>query len=1087
MTKVRAALALAAALIFAVPAHAQQYFGQNQVQFDHFKWKIMETDHFLVHYYPEEQAAVTDAARMAERSYARLSRLLNHQFREKKPLVLYRSRGDFGQNNVTGDLGEGVGGVTEALRHRILLPFTGDYKSFEHVLAHELVHAFQYDIFARGKAGGGLQTLQQVQPPGWFMEGMAEYLSLGPNHIQTQAVMRDAALNGNLPTILQMTNDPQRYFPYRFGEALWEYIGGRWGDEVISEILNSTPNVGIERSFKRELGLSLEELGDEWRESMQVKHLPQVASLDRARKFSEPLLNQRKSGGYAQLFIAPALSPDGKQIVFISVGSFLRGEVFPDLWLANGETGKRIRRLVRSTTTADFEELRQVYSQSSFSPDGKQIAFTAQRDGKDVLYIMNSRGGTPRRIDIGLEWLISPSWSPDGKQILVSGSASGLSDLYIIDVATGQGRRLTNDKFAELQPQWSPDGKSIAFVTDRGADTDFELLRFNLWRIAVMDLGTSRIDVLPNQDGLNLNPQWAPDSKSIAFLSDRTGTANIFLYDLEARQHFQLTNVIGAIGSFTEYSPAISWAHQADRMAFTYYENGDYTIWSFANPRKLKKEPYVPTPRVPTPVIATLSSADSSTRLAQADRTANMLAAIEKASRSADSTRDESGRTVSLYRSTTGIRLSSDAPSNAERSGNAPVSVAQMLDSAALALPDTTKFKKYDYGVSFQPEAIYRPSVGYAQDNFGRGLYGGAGIVLADMLGNNRVIVAGQVNGRFSEAYALASYTNLASRFQYTTGFQQTPIFFVQNYSELPLADGSPRSIQTIELARYIIREAFAIGMRPSNRFTRFETGINATSIAVSTQFIKRGVDYGNGYATDFYTDSVAKLPGFNYVAPYAAWISDNSLFGYTGPISGRRYRLQVQPAIGGLRWTEYTADYRKYLPVLFNFLTLATRTQASIGIGRDEQRFPKYIGRADFVRGYDRNQFSSTFCGGVTSQQSSCSVTELLGSRVVVANAEVRFPLIRHFDLGLLPISLPPLDGLVFYDAGIAWSHGQSPSLKKPDNYNDSIQRYVLKSYGAGIRLNLFGFALLRWDYAIPLDRPIRKGYWQFSLGPSF
>lgn len=1087
MTKARAILTLAAALGVGAPAKAQQYFGQNQVQFDRFKWKIMETDHFLVHYYPEEAIAVTDAARMAERSYARLSRMLNHQFREKKPLVLYRSRGDFAQNNVTGDLGEGVGGVTEALRHRVLLPFTGDYKSFEHVLAHELVHAFQYDIFARGKAGNGLQTLQQVQPPGWFIEGMAEYLSLGPGHVNTQSVMRDAALNGNLPTIEQMTLDPQRYFPYRFGEALWEYVGGRWGDEVIAEILNATPNVGIERSFKRELGLSLEELGDEWREAMQVKHLPQVAALDRARKFSEPLLTQRKSGGYAQLFVAPALSPDGKQIAFISVGSFLRGEVFPDLWLGNGETGKRIRRLVKSTTTPDFEELRLVYSQSAFSPDGKQIAFTAQRDGKDVLYIMNTRGGSPRRIDVGLEWVISPSWSPDGKEIVVSGSSTGLSDLFIIDVATGKSRRLTNDKYAELQPQWSPDGKSIVFATDRGPETEFELLRFNLWRIAVMNIGSAEIEVLPAQAGLNLNPQWAPDGKSIAYITDRTGITNVFLYDLDAKQHFQLTNVVGAIGSFTEYSPAISWARQADRMAFTYYENGDYTVWSFGNPRKLKKEPFVPKPRVTAPAVATIARNDSSARIAQAERAANMLAAIEKAERSADSTRDTTGRTVSLYRSATGLRPSADAPTSAERSGSGPVSVAQLLDSSALALPDTSKFKRYDYGVSYQPEAIYRPSVGYAQDNFGRGLYGGAGIVLADMLGNNRVTVAGQVNGRFSEAYFLGSYTNLGGRFQYTTGFQQTPIFFVQNYTEDPLGDGSPRTIQTLELARYIIREAFAIGMRPSNRFTRLETGLNVTNISVSTAFIKRGVDYGNGYATDFYTDSVAKLPGFNYVAPYVAWVSDNSLFGYTGPISGRRFRFQVQPSIGGLRWTEYTADYRKYLPLLFNFLTVAARTQTSVGVGRDETRFPKYIGRADFVRGYDREQFQSQFCGGIASQQSSCSVTELLGSRVAVANAELRFPLIRRFDLGLLPISLPPLDGLVFYDAGIAWSRGQTPSLKKPDNYDDALQRYVLRSYGAGIRLNLFGFALLRWDYAIPLDRPIRKGYWQFSLGPSF
>jgi Tol biopolymer transport system component len=1025
---------------------------------------------------------------MAERSYARLSRLLNHQFREKKPLILFRSRGDFAQNNVTGDLGEGTGGVTEAHRHRNLLPFTGDYKSFEHVLAHEMVHEFQYDIFARGRAGNGLQTLSQVQPPLWFMEGMAEYLSLGPNHILTQAWVRDASLNGNLPTIEQMTNRPDVFFPYRYGEALWEYVGKRWGDEVIGEILNSAPNVGIERSFKREIGLSLEDLSDEWREAMQVKHLPQVAELDRARKFSEALLNRRKTGGFAQLFVAPALSSDGKYIAFIAQGSFFRGEVFPDLWLGDGETGKRVKRLVKSTTSADFEELRLIYSQSSFSPDGKQLAFTAQRDGKDVLYLLNLRTRkTTRRVDLPLEWVTSPSWSPDGKQIVVSGSASGLTDLYIIDLATGQSRRLTNDKYAELQPQWSPDGKTIAFATDRGEGTDLDLLRFNPWRIATYDLGTARIDVLPGQDGLNLNPQWAPDGKSLAFISDRTGIANIFLYDLESKQHYQLTNVIGSVGAFTEYSPAITWAHQADRLAFTYYENGDYTVWSVNNPRKLKQEPFKPKPRVVDPIVAQQSlTRDSTARVAQQARAADMLAAIEKATKTADSTRDSS-RTSSLYRAASGIRLSADVPTSAERTGNAPVSVAALLDSADLALPDTTKFRAYDYSVSYQPEAIYRPSVGYAQDNFQRGLYGGAGIILADMLGNNRVTLAGQVNGRFSEAFFLGAYTSLASRFQYTLGLSQTPYFLPLGYGEVPFGDGTPRAIQSFAIARFIQRDGFAIGIRPFNRFTRVETGLNVTNMSRTIQYISRGVDYGSGYATDYQTDSVQSLPGFNFVGPHVAYVTDNTLFGYTGPISGKRYRFQIQPNFGGLQWTEFSGDYRKYVPVLFNFITLAYRAQTSISVGKDESFFPKYLGRADFVRGYDRNQYLSSLCGGITGATSSCSATELLGSRVALANVEVRFPLIRRLDVGVVPISLPPLDGLFFFDAGIAWSKGQTPYLSRPDNYDQSLQRYLMRSYGAGLRLNLFGFALLRWDYAIALDRTPRKGYWLFTLGQSF
>src|SRR4029077_1464618 len=153
----------------------------------------------------------------ADRPCARLSRVLDHQFREKKPIMLFSSRADFGQNNVTGDLGEGTGGVTEANRHRMLVNFTGDYRSFEHVLTHEMVHAFQYDIFARGKAGNGLGTLAQYMPPLWFAEGMAGDLSLGPVSTTTTTWMREAALYGKIPTIEQLTKEPDKYFPYRYG------------------------------------------------------------------------------------------------------------------------------------------------------------------------------------------------------------------------------------------------------------------------------------------------------------------------------------------------------------------------------------------------------------------------------------------------------------------------------------------------------------------------------------------------------------------------------------------------------------------------------------------------------------------------------------------------------------------------------------------------------------------------------------------------------------------------------------------------------------------------------------------------------
>ena len=1105
-----AALGALASLAASRTALAQDYFGQNQVQYDHFDWRVLESEHFTVHYYQDERPMAVDAARMAERSYARLSRLLDHQFREKKPIVLFASRADFGQNNVTGDLGEGTGGVTDILRQRNLFYSPGDYRGVEHVLTHEMVHQFQYDIFARGKAGNNIQVFAQVDPPLWYMEGMAEYLSIGPDHRLTDTWVRDAALNGNLPTIQQMTDRPDRYFPYRYGESLWEYIGQRWGDQVIGQIMNAVPSVGIERAMKRELGLSLEDLSDEWREAMQAKYLPPVAQLERPRKFSQPLLSERRSGG--QIFLAPTLSPDGRQIVFLSNGSFLRGQVFIDLWLGDARTGKRVKRLVKSTTNTDAEELQILYSQSAFSPDGRQLAYTGLRQGKEVLYLLDvKKRDVIRRFDLPLETISGPTFSPDGSRIVFSGGKGGITDLYVVDANGGNLRQLTNDKYGDLQPSWSPDGRTVAFASDRGPASDIAELRFAHWQISLYDMQSGQIETPAGQAGLNLNPQWAPDGRSLAYVSDRTGTQNVFLYDLDRRDHFQLTNVVGGVLAITETSPVISWARTADRLAFTYYENGDYTVWALDNPRLLRRDPYrEPSRTQPTvPVIAArpgaaaLATTDSARRTIGASNPESPTGAVVATTAGGSGALSDSSaqRQRSFYRGPSAtVRASSDLPVTAV-DDTSVVSVAKLLDSTSLALPDTARFKDYAYRAGYQPEYVARPSIGYVgSNNFNRGVYGGTTIVLSDLLGNQRLAFSGQVNGRPSEAQLYAAYTNLSRRWQYTTGIYQVPYYFYNGGGYFETGNENVFE-ERIQFLRYMIRQAFAVSAYPLNRFTRFELGAEYSNIDRTIFEYARPVQSGTGFPLDNFAqvrgDNASSL---NYAAPYAAWVSDNTLFGYTGPIMGRRYRVQVQQTLGSFHWTDYLLDYRRYDAILFNFLTVATRFSGSVAVGRDETALPKYIGNPAspfWLRGYDRqNYFNSLSCNGGFGS-SGCGSQLLLGSRAAVASAELRFPLIRRLDVGLLPISLPPLEGLVFYDAGTAWSGGQDLHFARPPRgattasgtYDPAIDRFLLTSYGAGIRLNLFGFAIVRWDYAIPLDAPNgqKKGFWQWSLGPSF
>src|SRR3989449_1080846 len=869
--------AVLAAFLLAAPPLAAQYFGQNKVQYRNFKFQSIQTEHFDIYYYPDERVGALDAARMAERAYARLSRILHHQFQSRKPIILYASQSDFQQTNVVDATGEGLGGVTEFFKHRAVLPFTGSYAEFEHVLQHEMVHQFQYDVYSRGRPGAGVQTLMSVNPPLWFMEGMAEYLSRGPIDPETAMWLRDAALEGHLPSIEDMTTDPG-IFPYRYGHALWAYIGEKWGDEVIGEILQSSANTGLEAAFKRALGRSLEDLSNDWRDAIQTTFLPQLGDHYRARRIAQPLLTQRRSRG--RIFLAPALTPDGKSIAFFGD----QGGFFIDLWLADAETGRVSRRLVRSTMNNNYESLRFINSAGSFSPDGRYFAIAAKRKDRDDLVILDvKKDKEVRRIRVPLNGLTTPSWSPDGKRLVFTGYDGGLSDLFIVNADGTNLHRLTNDKYADLEPSWSPDGKTIAFVTDRSPATDFEALRFGKLRIALLHLDNGSIDILRNMDqGKNINPAWAPDGRSLAFVSDRNGISNIFLYELSDGKVYQLTDVFTGVSGITALSPCLSWAHEADRLAFAYYEDGEYNVYAVDNPRSLKRQPY----QAPaTPLVTSHLAAE---RRALAGPTAVAAAAAPVDTRPRART--------SVYRSPKGFRASGTTPQTSD-SGAAPVSVKSLIDSSP-ALPDTSEFTFKPYRTRYSPDYVAQPTIGYERDNFGRGFFGGTAVSLSDILGNHTMVFSGSVNGRLSEAQVLALYANQAHRLNWYFGGSQQPLYY---YLPAGVQQVAPDTfIVTQQIERFVIRDVFAQSYYPFSRFTRVEFGGHFSNI--SQAILQQGnlVAYDPGSGQNFLLgvgDPVTvNGPSVSYYGPQLALVHDNALGGWVGPFAGSRWRVAGDP-----------------------------------------------------------------------------------------------------------------------------------------------------------------------------------------------
>ena len=324
-----ALLALLALGAMAAPTSSEaQYFGQNKVQYKNFHWGVLKTEHFDVHYYRGEEEAVQDAAVMAERSYRRLSRVLDHQVKAKIPLVLYASHTDFEQTNITPELlGVGTGGVTEFLKRRVFLPFTGSYAELDHVLTHELVHAFQVDILF-GDRQGLVGNPFASSPPIWFMEGMAEYLSIAEIDNNTKMWLRDASLEGYLTPIrvLEYVGDIR---VYRFGQSIFQFIADTYGIQKIGEILKRTRRMGsLDKALESSTGLSVDVLSKKWTEAVRKEYLPQIAEHDKPDQVAARLTEAERD--QSNFNVAPSVSPSGMQMVFISDRS-----MYNDVYLAS--------------------------------------------------------------------------------------------------------------------------------------------------------------------------------------------------------------------------------------------------------------------------------------------------------------------------------------------------------------------------------------------------------------------------------------------------------------------------------------------------------------------------------------------------------------------------------------------------------------------------------------------------------------------------------------------------------------------------------------------------------------------------------
>lgn len=977
-------------LVSAQPALAQ-YFGQNKVQYEDFDFQVLRTANFDIYYYPEERAAAERAARMAEAWRARLTTAIGLPLSGRQPLVLYASQAHFAQTQVVeGIIGESTGGVTELLKRRMVLPFAGSLAATDHVIGHELVHAFQFDL-------GGQDALSL---PLWFIEGMAEYLSIGQLDPHTAMWMRSLAMQEELPTFNDL--DQPKYFPYRIGHAAWAFLASRHGEKVVSAafleaVSARDPIVGIERAT----GEDIETLSAAWQASLRERFGLRASSAPPGRE-----LISGDTPGQGRLHVSPSLSPDGRWLVYLSE----RNLFSLDLFLVEAASGRVVRRLTTSDADPHIESLQFVTSAGGWSADSARFAFTTIRRGTPTLTIVNvAQGSSTEEIelaDVDDAW--HATWSPKGDAIAFAGHAGGYSDLYVLDLTTRAVRRLTNDPYADLHPAWSPNGDAIAFVTERFS-TDLDKLQFGPMRPALLTVASGDVTALPSMEGArHINPQWTANGRSIVMIADPDGVSNVYQLDVAAGSYSRVTDVATGVSGLTPLSPALSVATGTNQYAYGVFTEGGYDLR-----------------------IADLPATGAAVPPPAAPRA-----------------------------------LFGDAPVSATRPATTvPVEVA------------TEEPEPYKPGL--QLDYIGASGGIGAAGNVGGFASGGIGMQFSDILGEHTINLLVQANGGLRDIGGQATYVNRASRWNWGGTVQYVPYVTGSFRESLDVVDGQPVLIDETLTIRQTDLQARALTMYPFTRATRFEIQAGGRRIWFDRQLETRVFSLDTGNQISGREEDLAAPGPLNLADVSAALVHDQTSSGPVGPIVGQRYRFDVTQTTGSLSYTNLTLDYRRYLPLVRPF-TLAVR---GLHVGRygtdseDTRLSQLFLGYPSLVRGYDVDSFEASECGPI---QTACPVFDrLVGSRLLVGTAELRFPLLGAFS-GEYRYGPIPIEAFVFGDTGVAWTSDVDPTFAGGD-------RRFVSSIGAGVRVNAFGYVIVQFAGAKPLNRPGSGWRFVFDFSPAF
>ncbi|OUW61721.1 MAG: hypothetical protein CBD58_02850 [bacterium TMED198] len=1010
-------------------------FGKNRVQYDEFNWEFIQSPHFDVYYYNYNDSNYSGyknaefTAYESEKAYQRISQALQWDLKGRVSIIVYNSHNDFQQTNVIDMfMQEGIGGVTELYKNRVVIPFDGSNKEFKHVIHHELVHAFINDSVYGGSLKNMMSSSIKVRIPHWMNEGLAEYLSSNWD-TNSDMWMRDLTINSE-----RMVNidDLVGYLGYRGGQSVWKFITSKWGEESIASIFNNIKSSNsIAKGFKNTIGLDYDQLNEQWQSYLKKQYWTEVTIRDDLNDIALPLTNHIKLKNTYN--VGPSISPDGSKI-----GIYSNKDNEMSIYIISAIDGKFIDKVVTGYKNPDYEELHILKPGIAWSPNNLKLAFAVKSGKKDALMIYEIENKILKKIDLAIEGIFRPCWSPKKDAIAFIGNNGSSSDIYLYDLERDSLSSITNDFYSNDQISWTADGSNILFISDRGSYNNLNSTRYkdDIFQddIYIVNIDNRKIQRLTDTPYNESYPIMNYNGDIISFISDESGINNIYMSRVKDNLFKDIVPITNVMTGITQ----LSWNGDNSQLVFTGFRKSGYDIYLLSNPIELMKSPK----QISFAQWKEKNTVDVSNKLYRDSLIVNTQNKYKNYIFSNQQENDQEDQNI----------LRDDDIYNSDKS-----------------------YKKNIYKTRFTLDVA---DGYYALDS----RYGGQGMIQfywSDILGDHRILFATEATiSDLQSSDFHVRYWNLKNRMNVSYYLYHRAVLFgdyqVRLNTNQLVSTGYPESrVQDmgVEVDASV----------PVNRYYRIDFG---SKFHYSTlEKLK--------YDENLYLSSHPSLEQFSLLIPNAKLVWDNTSPAFPFPINGARFYLQYQLSTVQLKFQKLTFDYRKYYK-LFNGISFAGRTFLGTTWGVNRQKFflgglrwiassvnQRYPSNTDVIG------IKDIYYSEVVMPMRGTYISQLRGYNVGLLNLELRLPFLLYYFPAIKFFG--QINGVFFVDIGTSWTNNFTTFFNSSswDSVENTPSQWLM-SYGYGPRFWLLGLPWkldFAWQYN-PYKGTISKREWYLSIG---